>query len=190
MPAYAPPVLENILVELLEIRSKGKKGSGQRMKVYFGFTVAGDRSSLATARRMVEVLEAMGHEVLTRHLVEDDAAQLDRSIPAEAVFERDMNWLRQCDIFIAEVSGSSFGLGFETGYVLGSSDRQAVLFYRRDAAPRISLLITGNTHPNCVLEPYGEAEEMEARLRGVMGGRGEPEEGSRNPRQHVPASGF
>ena len=118
---------------------------------------------------MVELLESMGHEVLTRHLVEDNAAQLDRSIPAEAVFERDMKWLRQCDIFIAEVSGSSFGLGFETGYVLGSSDRKAVLFYRRDAAPRISLLITGNTHPNCVREPYGEAGEIEARLRSTMG---------------------
>jgi nucleoside 2-deoxyribosyltransferase len=139
------------------------------MKVYFGFTVAGDRSSVATARRMVELLEGMGHEVLTRHLIEDNAAQMDRSIPAEAVFERDMNWLRQCDIFIAEVSGSSFGLGFETGYVLGSSNRQAVLFYRREAAPRISLLITGNAHPNCLLAPYSEPEEMETRLRSAMG---------------------
>jgi nucleoside 2-deoxyribosyltransferase len=118
---------------------------------------------------MVELLEAMGHQVLTRHLVEENAAQMDRSIPAQAVFERDMNWLRQCDIFIAEVSGSSFGLGFETGYVLGSSNRQAVLFYRREAAPRISLLITGNTHPNCLLAPYSETAEMETRLRGAMG---------------------
>ena len=139
------------------------------MKVYFGFTVAGDRSSLGTARHMVELLEEMGHQVLTRHLVSDHAAQMDRSIAPQAVFERDMNWLRQCDIFIAEVSGSSFGLGFETGYVLGSSNRQAVLFYRREAAPRISLLITGNTHPRCLLAPYSEPEEMETRLRITMG---------------------
>jgi hypothetical protein len=39
------------------------------MKVYFGFTVAGDRSSVEVARRLVELLESMGHEVLTRHLV-------------------------------------------------------------------------------------------------------------------------
>jgi hypothetical protein len=30
-----------------------------------------------------------------------------------------MNWLTACDVFLAEVSGSSFGLGFETGYLLG-----------------------------------------------------------------------
>jgi nucleoside 2-deoxyribosyltransferase len=139
------------------------------MKIYFGFTVAGDRSSVGMARRLVELLEAMGHEVLTRHLVSDDAAQMDRGITPQAVYERDMNWLRQCDIFIAEVSGSSFGLGYEAGYVLGSTRKKAVLFYRRDAAPRISLLITGNTHPNCRLAPYSEPEEIEAQLRSTMG---------------------
>src|SRR5579863_2549642 len=109
------------------------------MKVYFGFTVAGDRSTVTIARRMVECLESMGHEVLTRHLVNDNAAQMDRALAPRAVFERDMEWLRQCDIFIAEVSGSSFGLGYEAGYVLGSSDKKVILFYRREAEARISL---------------------------------------------------
>ena len=139
------------------------------MKIYFGFTVAGDRSQVNTARRLVELLETMGHEVLTRHLVSDNAAQMDRTITPQAVYERDMNWLRQSDIFIAEVSGSSFGLGYEAGYVLGSSGKKAVLFYRRDAAPRISLLITGNTHPNCRLAPYSDSAEIEAQLRSTMG---------------------
>jgi nucleoside 2-deoxyribosyltransferase len=138
------------------------------MKIYFGFTVAGDRSQLQTARRLVELLEAMGHEVLTRHLVSDDAARMDRAITPQAVYERDMKWLLECDIFIAEVSGSSFGLGYEAGYVLASSDKRAVLFYRREATPRISLLITGNTHPNCRLIPYMEPEEIEAQLRSTM----------------------
>jgi hypothetical protein len=40
------------------------------MKIYFGFTVAGDRSSIDTARKVVHQLEEMGHEALTRHLVQ------------------------------------------------------------------------------------------------------------------------
>ena len=139
------------------------------MIVYFGFTVAGDRTTLDTARRIVALLEANGHEVLTRHLVRDDAAKLDRGVTPQYVFERDMNWLRQSDIFIAEVSGSSFGLGFEAGYLLGSSQRKAVLFYRREVESRISLLITGNTHPNCTLAPYSEFAEIEAVLQSTMG---------------------
>jgi hypothetical protein len=83
------------------------------MKIYFCFTVAGDRSGIETARRVVQLLERLGHQVLTRHLVEDSAWEADRRITAQDVYRRDMAWLEQCDLFIAEVSGSSFGLGFE-----------------------------------------------------------------------------
>jgi hypothetical protein len=75
-----------------------------------------------------------------------------------------MAWLDQCDLFIAEVSGSSFGLGFETGYLLGSTNKKVVLLYRRELEKRVSLLITGNTHVNCTLVPYAAVEEVEAFL--------------------------
>jgi hypothetical protein len=50
---------------------------------------------------------------------------------------------------VAEISGSSFGLGFETGYLLGATAKKVALFYRRDVERKISLMITGITHPNC-----------------------------------------
>jgi hypothetical protein len=131
------------------------------MKIYFGFTVAGDRSTIDTARKVVHQLEEMGHEVLTRHLVSDNAWEADRSVSPQDVYRRDMAWLGQCELFIAEVSGSSFGLGFETGYMLGATSKKVVLLYRRDAEQRVSLLITGNTHPNCTLVPYATVQEVE-----------------------------
>ena len=63
------------------------------MKIYFGFTVAGDRSGIETARRVVQLLEKLGHKVLTRHLVEDNAWEADRQISAQDVYRRDMAWL-------------------------------------------------------------------------------------------------
>lgn len=131
------------------------------MKIYFGFTVAGDRSAIKIARRVVQLLEEAGHEVLTRHLVYANAWEADRLITPQEIYLRDMNWLRECDLFIAEVSGSSFGIGFETGYLLGSSQKRAILFYRREVEKSISLLITGNAHPNCALVPYSDAVEVE-----------------------------
>ena len=138
------------------------------MKIYFGFTVAGDRSSITTARVIVAMLEAIGHVVLTKHLVEDDAWEKDRLITAHQVYQRDLRWLTECDCLIAEVSGSSFGLGFETGYLLGATDKDAVLFYRRDVEKRISLLITGNAHPRCTLVPYSDVKEIEAFIASRM----------------------
>ena len=134
------------------------------MKVYFGFTVAGDRSSIEVARRVVRLLEERGHEVLTRHLVEDNAGANDRQLGAQDVYRRDMAWLEQSDLFIAEASGSSFGLGYEDGYVLGSTNKRVILLYRRELEQRISLLITGNTHPRCTLISYETSGEAEAKV--------------------------
>jgi hypothetical protein len=138
------------------------------MKIYFGFTVAGDRSGVEAARSAVHVLEELGHEVLTRHLVEDDAWEADRRISAQDVYRRDMAWLWQCDLFIAEVSGSSFGLGFEAGYVLGATNKRVILLYRREFEQRISLLIRGNSHPNCTIVPYANIQEVEDLITGVL----------------------
>jgi hypothetical protein len=135
------------------------------MKIYFGFTVAGDRSSVAAARMIVELLAEMEHEVLTRHLIRDDAWENDRAISPQEVYLRDMTWLKQCDLFMAEVSGSSFGLGFETGYLLGATTKKVVLFYRQDVEKMISLMITGITHPNCKLVPYSHFDEIEDWIR-------------------------
>jgi len=68
--------------------------------------VAGDRSGIEIARKVVDQLEEMGHEVLTRHLVSDNAWEADRLISPQEVYRRDMTWLEQCELFIAEVSGS------------------------------------------------------------------------------------
>ncbi|HKE27501.1 MAG TPA: nucleoside 2-deoxyribosyltransferase [Bryobacteraceae bacterium] len=142
------------------------------MKIYFGFTVAGDRSSLTAARRIVQVLEEHGHQVLTRHLVDDDAREADRRIGPRGVYARDVEWLHECDIFIAEVSGSSFGLGFEAGYLLGATEKPVVLLYHADAEPRISLMITGNTHPRCTVMSYSSLEQAESLLTGLSSGAG------------------
>jgi 2'-deoxynucleoside 5'-phosphate N-hydrolase len=135
------------------------------MKVYFGFTVAGDRSSVEAAKKIVGVLQSMGHEVLTSHLLREDAWEADRRIPPQQVFVRDMSWLAECDVFVAEVSGSSFGLGFETGYLLGGTPKKTILFYRQSVEHKISLLIVGNTLPNCILVPYSHLEELDELVR-------------------------
>jgi nucleoside 2-deoxyribosyltransferase len=139
------------------------------MKIYFGFTVAGDRSTIETARGVVRVLEELGHEVLTRHLVSDNAWEADRMISAQDVYRRDMAWLQLCDIFIAEVSGSSFGLGFETGYLLGATNKKVILLYRRDVEKKVSLLISGNSHSNCTLAPYATSAEAEGFIATRLG---------------------
>ena len=123
---------------------------------------------VVAATKIVELLVELGHEVLTRHLIREDAWQADRSISLQEVYQRDMTWLKQCDLFVAEVSGSSFGSGFETGYLLGATTKKVTLFYRRDVEKKISLMITGIMHPNCSLVPYSHVDEVEDWIKGNL----------------------
>jgi hypothetical protein len=107
------------------------------------------------------LLEEPGLEILTHHLVDDDAWAADRSISPQDVYRGDMVWLEECALFIADISGPLFGLCFETGYLLGATSRKAIFLYRRDLEKKVSLLITGNTrelHAGAVFDDWGNRE--------------------------------
>jgi nucleoside 2-deoxyribosyltransferase len=133
------------------------------MNIYLACTVRGDRGGLAGARALADLLEQAGHTVLTRHLLADDADAAESALSERDVFERDMRWLNSADLLIAEASGSSYGVGFEVGYVLGRAEQtgqRAVLLYDAARAAQVSRLIAGNTHPACTTYPYRDAADL------------------------------
>lgn len=133
------------------------------MVIYLACTVRGDRGAVAIARAVADSLECLGHTVLTRHLLDDGIESAESALTERAVFERDMQWLAAADVLIAEASGSSYGVGFEVGYVLGRSDvtgQRVLLLYDTSRRSAVSRLISGNVHPNCTTYPYRGAEDL------------------------------
>ena len=133
------------------------------MRIYLACTVRGDRGAVAGLRALVAALESAGHTILTKHLLDDNVEGAESALTERAVYERDIEWLEACDILIADASGSSFGVGFEVGYVLGRSDRtdqRVMLLYRADRRDQISRLIVGNAHPRCTVVPYATDAEL------------------------------
>lgn len=141
------------------------------MQIYLACTVRGDRGAVAGLRSLVSALEAAGHTILTKHLLDDDVEGAESALSERAVYERDIAWLEACDVLVADASGSSFGVGFEVGYVLGRSDRtdqRVVLLYRADRRDRISRLIVGNAHPRCRTIAYRDPSELTAGVLAVL----------------------
>jgi len=133
------------------------------VRIYLACTVRGDRRGLATARALCDALGRHGHSVLTTHLLADDADHAESSLSERQVYERDVEWLDGCDLLIAEASGSSFGVGFEVGYVLGRSDRtgqRVLLVYDAARRGQVSRLLVGNSHPNCATYAYSDADDL------------------------------
>ena len=134
------------------------------MDIYLACTVRGDRAGVAAARVICEAAERHRHHVLTKHLLCDDADAAEASLTERAVFERDMRWLEDADLLIAEASGSSYGVGFEVGYVLGRAahtGQRVLLLYEASRRALVSRLIAGNTHHACTTYAYRDAADLQ-----------------------------
>lgn len=142
------------------------------MRIYLACTVRGDRGGVQAGRAICERLQHHGHEVLTTHLLADDVESAESQLTERDVFERDLDWLSRCDVLVAEASGSSYGVGFEVGYVLGRAARtgqKVVLLYNTERRHAVSRLITGNCDAACTTFAYSSIEELTAFIDTTLG---------------------
>jgi len=142
------------------------------MKIYLACTVRGDRGGVIAGRAICERLLHHGHEVLTTHLLADNVETAESLITEGEVFRRDLEWLTACDVLVAEASGSSYGVGFEVGFVLGraaTTGQRVVLLYDTARRNKVSRLITGNDDRACTTFGYASVEELTAFIDSMLG---------------------
>ena len=131
------------------------------MNIYFACSITGGREFESTYQSMVRALAEAGHEVPTAHLAESGIPALEALIAPSEVYERDVAWIRNCDVLIAEVSVPSHGVGYEIGFALGLGKRVLAL-HREDR--KVSKMITGNPDPNLTVQHYQSVEEAIRRI--------------------------
>ncbi|MBI2222676.1 MAG: nucleoside 2-deoxyribosyltransferase [Acidobacteria bacterium] len=133
------------------------------MKIYLACTVRGDRAAVIALRNACALLQSRGHDVLTSHLLRDDVESVEAALAERDVYERDIQWLDSCDALVADASGSSFGVGFEVGYVLArapQTGQRVYLLYDAARAGRVSRMITGNSDAHCSKYAYTSPDDL------------------------------
>jgi nucleoside 2-deoxyribosyltransferase len=116
---------------------------------------------------MCQRLQQHGHEVLTTHLLADDVEQAESALTEADVYRRDLDWLSHCDVLVAEASGSSYGVGFEVGYVTGrarETSQRVLLVYDAGRHHAVSRLISGNCDAACTTFAYHSIDDLLAFL--------------------------
>ena len=142
------------------------------MRIYLACTVRGERAGVVAGRAICDRLEAHGHEVLTTHLLADDVDRAEAALTEAEVYRRDLDWLSRCHVLVAEASGSSYGVGFEVGYVIGRAHQtrqRVVLVYNAARRNAVSRLIAGNCDPACTTFAYETLDELVAFIDRELG---------------------
>ncbi len=126
------------------------------MNIYFACSITGGREFETIYQEIVAALTMDGHEIPTSHLVRSDVQENERALTPQQVYERDVNWIKNCDALIAEVSAPSHGVGYEIGYALNIGKPVLCIY---NAERIVSKMITGNSAPALVLRVYSQSEE-------------------------------
>jgi nucleoside 2-deoxyribosyltransferase len=121
------------------------------MNIYFSCSLTGGRQDEPVYRTIVDHLLENGHVVPTAHLAHSGVMDLERVVDAREVYERDMDWIENCEALIAEVSTPSHGVGYEIAVAL-ERDKPVLCLFREGAS--VSKMITGNDSRTLTLSAY------------------------------------
>jgi len=121
------------------------------MNIYFACSITGGREFESVYQAIVHALVEQGHEVPTAHLAESGVGVVEAVIHPNEVYERDVAWIRACDVLIAEVSVPSHGVGYEIGFALGLGKPVLALYQE---GHKVSKMISGNPDSNLTVSLY------------------------------------
>ena len=85
------------------------------MKFYFAGAIRGGREKNDIFIGINNLLEKYG-VVLDKHVANPNVDKLEQDFTLEEIYKRDINWIKDCDIVVAEVSTPSLGVGYELSY--------------------------------------------------------------------------
>ncbi len=135
------------------------------MKIYFACAISGGRGNEHVYPPIVAHLRNHG-EVLTEIFSDPNIFMLDGQVSDHEIFSRDLEWIKEADVIVAEVSTPSFGVGYEIA--LGELLGKRVLCLRKKQERKLSAMISGNPYKNLIIKEYSTIEEAILHIDGFF----------------------
>ena len=115
------------------------------MNIYFAGSIRGGRDDQELYFSIIKELGNFG-TVLTEHIGRKElSTQGEKTLSDKEIFERDMRWIKDSDVVVAEVTTPSLGVGYELGQA-ESMKKKIICLYREDEHKRLSAMVSGNSY--------------------------------------------
>jgi len=119
------------------------------MRVYFGASITRYRKLLPVYQSIVFIIEDLGHQVTSKHVIEDKTTQGDwqKDYNPQQLFQREVKRLKESDVFVAELTTPSWGTAFIMEECLKLKKPLLTLHYGLDV-DKVPLMLRGNKKLN------------------------------------------
>ena len=136
-------------------------------KVYFAGSIRGGRQDAALYGEMIAFLEARGCRVLTEHVgLESLQAEGERTMTEVEIFQRDMAWLTESELVVAECTTPSHGVGYELARARDMG-KEVHIFYDLSRG-NLSAMLAGDSA--FILHPYTTRQQVLEGLERIVTG--------------------
>jgi len=129
------------------------------MKIYFAGSIRGGRKDAELYNQIIEYLKTLG-EVLTEHVGDTNLSHLGEKTKTQYIHDRDLKWITECNIMIAEVSTPSLGVGYEIKDAI-TKNKKILCLYHPQENKSLSAMIAGSLNiPNKSYTNLDEAKQI------------------------------
>lgn len=129
-------------------------------KIYFAGSIRGGREYAKLYAKVIKELQNYGN-VLTEHIGLNDVFEAEKHKTDEEIYTTDMNWLKQSDVIVADVSIASMGVGYELGYA-SSINKKVLCLLDNNSTQKLSAMINGDK--SFKIHKYNSFEDIKKEL--------------------------
>ena len=134
-------------------------------KVYFAGSIRGGREDAQLYEKIITIIQQYA-QVLTEHIGDEKLNSLGESDLHEIqIHNRDISWMLESDLIIAEVTNPSLGVGYELGRAL-ENNKNIICLYRPRKDKKLSAMIKGCE--KITLFEYQTIEELEEYIYSIF----------------------
>jgi nucleoside 2-deoxyribosyltransferase len=136
--------------------------------IYFSGSITGGRNDVALYRRIVDALSNDGHRVLAGAVAAEHIGAGGEALTAREIFDRDMRWIDECDVLVAEVSTPSTGTGYEIAVARYRRGIPVICLWRPGRTSRCTAMISGNEGVRLLEYRDDSIDDLLARLSAAL----------------------
>ena len=131
------------------------------MKIYFAGSIRGGRQDAEIYAQIIDFLQDYG-EVLTEHVGSNELMDKgELNLTDREIHNRDMGWLMESDVIVAEVTNPSLGVGYEIGRAI-EAGKLIICLYRESSDKKLSAMVSGSKNINTL--KYCDFQEIKKDL--------------------------